>query len=139
MLRNFSALRQSPTFDRDTAFAILLPVRARKMSSESPQLDSATSAPDTGAQNASLEANGTKRKPEQTNGAQMRSKRNRYISIAWWVYVLIKGFGWWADINLATNASVVRSSAMDKCHVRDVDTLTWSVCGVAHKEERDGC
>lgn len=59
---------------------------AREMSSESPQLDSAASVPDTGTWNASQEANGAKRKAEQSNGAHMRSKRNRYISIAWCVY-----------------------------------------------------
>lgn len=55
------------------------------MSSESPQIDGTASQPDTSPQDPAQEGNGAKRKAEQSNGTQMRSKRNRYISIAWCV------------------------------------------------------
>lgn len=54
------------------------------MESESPQMD--TTASQTGASQtaAGQDETGTKRKAEQQNGTPTRTKRNRYISIAWY-------------------------------------------------------
>ncbi|OJJ41243.1 hypothetical protein ASPWEDRAFT_34755 [Aspergillus wentii DTO 134E9] len=52
------------------------------MTSESPQGDVAASQADAGDQTATPAGDSAKRKAEQANGNQTRTKRNRYISIA---------------------------------------------------------
>ncbi|KAE8376506.1 fungal-specific transcription factor domain-containing protein [Aspergillus bertholletiae] len=52
------------------------------MTSETTPVDTTTSKPASGDQNAAVEGDSAKRKAEQTNGTHTRTKRNRYISIA---------------------------------------------------------
>ncbi|KAJ5665641.1 uncharacterized protein N7477_008089 [Penicillium maclennaniae] len=54
------------------------------MASESPQLEKTPPLHGSGDQSATSTAESAKRKAEQANGMQMRTKRNRYISIAWY-------------------------------------------------------
>ena len=75
---------------------------------------------------------GDKRKSEDDGPPQSdkKTKRNRYISIAWWgppfpliiIECLIKD-----SRIVATNASVAKSSAMDKILANDVATCLLSV------------
>lgn len=105
-------------------------------------MDSTLSQADFDQQTSTQDETGTKRKAEQSNGTHTRSKRNRYISIAWYVWrhgmVSVQDHGReteWHDADglgaLVTNASGARSSAMDKCRVSDADTLIWSVSIIA--------
>lgn len=57
------------------------------MASESPQIETTPPRTDLGDQATSPVADSAKRKAEQGNGTQTRAKRNRYISIAWYVIV----------------------------------------------------
>lgn len=59
------------------------------MASESPQIERTPPQSGAGDKSGNPAAETTKRKAEQTNGTQMRTKRNRYISIAWYDYGLI--------------------------------------------------
>lgn len=67
------------------SFPRLQPLFSQKppvaMASESPRIDNSTSQ--TGA--SQQDENSAKRKAEQANGTHTRTKRNRYISIAWYV------------------------------------------------------
>lgn len=54
------------------------------MASESPQFEKTPPRTGPGDQSATPAGDTAKRKAEQTNGTQMRTKRNRYISIAWY-------------------------------------------------------
>jgi hypothetical protein len=54
------------------------------MASESSQIDIATPQAGKADQNASPAEDSAKRKAEQSNGTHTRTKRNRYISIAWY-------------------------------------------------------
>ncbi|RAQ44279.1 fungal specific transcription factor domain protein [Aspergillus flavus] len=54
------------------------------MASETTPVDTTTSKPASGDQDAPVEGDSAKRKAEQTNGTHTRTKRNRYISIAWY-------------------------------------------------------
>lgn len=60
------------------------------MASESPQIEKTPPQSGPGDQPATPTAETAKRKAEQTNGTQTRTKRNRYISIAWYDYGLIR-------------------------------------------------
>lgn len=60
------------------------------MASESPQIERTPPQSGPGDQSGTPAAETAKRKAEQTNGTQTRTKRNRYISIAWYDYVLIR-------------------------------------------------
>lgn len=53
------------------------------MASESPQLEMSPPQPDPRDQSIGA-SDSNKRKAEQGNGTQARTKRNRYISIAWY-------------------------------------------------------
>lgn len=106
------------------------------MASESPQMEDLVPQADTGQQDSTLDTNNSKRKADQTNGTHTRTKRNRYISIAWYVWARHINQGGnmqvWHDADdlwglLVMNASDAKSSAMDKCRVNDVDISTWSV------------
>lgn len=59
------------------------------MASESPQVERTPPQSGPGDQTGTPAAETAKRKAEQTNGTQTRTKRNRYISIAWYDYGLI--------------------------------------------------
>lgn len=121
------------------------------MASESPQLEQTSPQAGPDDQSANPFTDTAKRKAEQTNGTQTRTKRNRYISIAWYDYILIGpilfsrlllfalvAFACRAEsyhilsvgqklaktdrnLRLATNASAGRSSAMAKSPASDVD------------------
>lgn len=54
------------------------------MASESPPLEPTPPQTGPGDQTATPAAETAKRKAEQTNGMHTRTKRNRYISIAWY-------------------------------------------------------
>lgn len=55
------------------------------MASESPQVDRKESVAETSGQTAAPASESAKRKAEQPNGGtHTRTKRNRYISIAWY-------------------------------------------------------
>ena len=58
--------------------------RTAEMASESPQMGDLDPQTDTGQQDSMLDTNNSKRKADQTNGTHTRTKRNRYISIAWY-------------------------------------------------------
>lgn len=57
---------------------------ASDMASESSQVDIAPPQAGKADQNASPAEDSAKRKAEQSNGTHTRTKRNRYISIAWY-------------------------------------------------------
>jgi hypothetical protein len=68
-------------------------------------------------------ASGKKRKNDENDASgntHTRAKRNRYISIAWYIYQLIKCLK--LTRNPATNASGARSNAMGIPHAKDVET-----------------
>ena len=54
------------------------------MASESPQMEKTPPLTGPGDQSVTPTADSAKRKAEQANGMQTRTKRNRYISIAWY-------------------------------------------------------
>lgn len=77
----------------------------------------------------SVNANGTKRKAED-QGGQPRARRNRYVSIAWYVRICACYDGPWdtlpktdmADGRTVTSASGARSSAMARIRASDAAT-----------------
>lgn len=80
------------------------------MASEPPQTDMAPPQPDSTDQNEAPAADATKRKAEQTNGTHTRTKRNRYISIAWY----------------DSGSKIHRDKIPDLSHLRDSNLLTQS-------------
>lgn len=54
------------------------------MASESPQIEKTPSQTGPGERSVTPTADSAKRKAELANGTQTRTKRNRYISIAWY-------------------------------------------------------
>ena len=54
------------------------------MASESPRVEDLDPQADTAQQDSTVDTNNPKRKADQTNGTHTRTKRNRYISIAWY-------------------------------------------------------
>lgn len=86
------------------------------------QSSSAESPADTGP------GSGKKRKNDETdaNGnTHTRAKRNRYISIAWYICQLIRCPK--LTLNPVTNASGARSNVMETPHAKDAETSTSTV------------
>lgn len=99
------------------------------MASESPQMD--TTASQTGASQTAVgqDETGAKRKAEQSNGTSTRTKRNRYISIAWYdprTSDVPDTSGYKSGMMLMVwpvmSANGGRSSAMGKCRVSAAGT-----------------
>lgn len=103
----------------DTPIAAISPIEVSGSMNGQRQSSSAESPADTGP------GSGKKRKNDETdaNGnTHTRAKRNRYISIAWYICQLIQCLK--LTRNPATNASGARSNAMGILHAKDAEIST---------------
>lgn len=96
------------------------------MASESPQVDRTAPPPATAEQTSPSGGDSAKRKAEQTNGTHTRTKRNRYISIAWYdlpsAFLGNQIFGGGLTAWPVTNANDARSNVTAKCRANAVAT-----------------
>ena len=70
--------------------------------------------------------NSKKRKSHDGSTPHIRSKRNRYISIAWYGFAF-EHFTKLANVNAAMNVKGEKSSVMDKLLAIDVAIYRWNV------------
>lgn len=94
------------------------------MDSEPPQADSIASQATPEEQIDLSAGDSAKRKAEQPNGTQTRSKRNRYISIAWYAAFepIASSLAALAKYILVMSVSVGKLNATARCRVSAVDT-----------------